>query len=87
MTIGMYNVCLFICLNIHHVNIVAIWALFAEVFYLKTEGAVFDMTFGIARLCHIGHDFLKFSLILLNLEIKKYAEKWCDFIIRNYIQT
>ena len=35
------------------------------------------------RLCHIGHGFLKFSLILYNS--KRFARKFCNFIIHNYI--
>ena len=42
----------------------------------------------IARLCHIGHGFLTFSLIIYYWNQKeKYAVIWCNFIIRNYIQT
>ena len=32
-------------------------------------------TSGIARLCHIGHGFLKFSVISLNSERKKNVVK------------
>ena len=40
----------------------------------------------IAGLFHIGHSFLSFLLHYLTQK-EKYAEMWCNFIIRNYIQT
>ena len=44
----------------------------------------YKCTISIGRLCHIGHVFFKFSLILYNSE--RFATKFCYCIIRNYKQ-
>ena len=64
-----------------------VYCLSVELFVSKMHSFIQKLKWSIiiARLCHIGHVFLKFSFLLLNS--KRKICNVCMFIIRNYIQT